>query len=569
MNILLTGAAAPLSLGDIKWDMILGGFALFLFGIKFMGDGLKNVAGHKLREYIDKYTSTPLMAVLVGIVVTIVVQSSSAATAITIGLVRAGLMKLEQAAGVVVGANIGTTMTAFLIGLKVEKFAMYFVFVGGMIISFGKKKKTRYIGDIIMGFGLMFYGLSIMGDSLKMLKDIPAFIEFAKTMSNNPFLGLLTGTVMTGLIQGSAATIGVVQKLYDTGAMTLSAALPFVYGACIGTTVTGVFAAIGGSLAAKRTAGLHTLFNVIAATIGMIFLPFYLNFIVWISDLFSIPPMMQIAVLHIFFKIVGTIVYLPLLNVMCKFIKKIIPGNEPERIEINLDDMDANIAHQMPTAALGVAKQAVLKMSTVVDAAVDKAKNYLVDHGESDDKELVMQTEDLVNSIDTKITDYLMNVSKEELNDRDMQDFNLHLQVIKNLERIGDLSVNLVEFFEMVHEDKQDFSGEAKKDIIDMFDLFKHMLNTCITIYRDENYSLYSSLMEDENYMDLLEYKARQKHFERMAHKECSTSVGGSVYCDILGNLERMADHCCNISRCAIEASARKEGPALDHSMLK
>lgn len=553
MNII---AANTITLGDISWDMILGGFALFLFGIKFMGDGLKNVAGHKLREYIDKYTSNALMAVLVGIVVTIVVQSSSAATAITIGLVRAGLMKLEQAAGVVVGANIGTTMTAFLIGLQVEQFALYFVFIGGMILSFGKKKKIRYIGDIILGFGLMFYGLKIMGDSLKMLKDLPEFIEFAKVMSEKPLLGLLAGTVLTGLIQGSAATIGVVQKLYESGAMTLSAALPFVFGACIGTTVTGVFAAIGGSLAAKRTAGLHTLFNVIAAIIGMLFLPFYIQFINWLSELLLIPPMMQIAVVHIVFKIVGLIVYLPLLNFMCSFIKKLIPGNEPERIEINLDDMDINIAHQMPSAALSVAKQAVLKMETVVDAAVDKARSFMVDRAGEDERELVNQTEDLINSIDNKITSYLMGISKENLSDRDMQDLNLHLQVIKNLERIGDLSVNLVEFFDMVHEDKNDFSTGAKQDVLDMFELFKHMLNSAIEIYRDNDYAQYSSLMEDENYMDLLEYKARQKHFDRMARNECATAVGGSVYCDILGNLERMADHCCNIARCAVEATS-------------
>lgn len=553
MNII---AANTITLGDISWDMILGGFALFLFGIKFMGDGLKNVAGHKLREYIDKYTSNALMAVLVGIVVTIVVQSSSAATAITIGLVRAGLMKLEQAAGVVVGANIGTTMTAFLIGLQVEQFALYFVFIGGMILSFGKKKKIRYIGDIILGFGLMFYGLKIMGDSLKMLKDLPEFIEFAKVMSEKPLLGLLAGTVLTGLIQGSAATIGVVQKLYESGAMTLNAALPFIFGACIGTTVTGVFAAIGGSLAAKRTAGLHTLFNVIAAIIGMLFLPFYIQFITWLSELLLIPPMMQIAVVHIVFKIVGLIVYLPLLNFMCSFIKKLIPGNEPERIEINLDDMDINIAHQMPSAALSVAKQAVLKMETVVDAAVDKARGFMVDRAGEDERELVNQTEDLINSIDNKITSYLMGISKENLSDRDMQDLNLHLQVIKNLERIGDLSVNLVEFFDMVHEDKNDFSAGAKQDVLDMFELFKHMLNSAIEIYRDNDYAQYSSLMEDENYMDLLEYKARQKHFDRMARNECATAVGGSVYCDILGNLERMADHCCNIARCAVEATS-------------
>lgn len=549
----------PITLRDIPWDMILGGFALFLFGIKFMGDGLKSVAGYKLRDYIDKYTSNPFMAVVIGVLVTIVVQSSSATIAIVIGLVRAGLMKLEQAAGIVVGANIGTCCTAFLIGLSVERFALYFVFVGGMIISFGKKKKVRYIGDIIMGFGLMFYGLNIMGDSLKMLKDLPAFIEFAKAMSDQPLLGLGAGTVLTALIQGSAATIGVVQKIYDSGGMTLTAAMPFVFGACIGTTITGVFAAIGGSLAAKRTAGLHTLFNIIAAVIGMFCLPLYVEIIEALSLTLHISPMMQIAVVHILFKIVGLIVYFPLLKQMCKFIKRIIPGDEPERIEIKIDDMDTNIAHQLPSSALNVAKQAVLKMGEVVDAAVDKARDFLVLKGSSDDRELVNQAEELINSIDTKITTYLMNISKENLNDHDMQDFNLHLQVIKNLERIGDLSINLVEFFDMVSEDKHDFSQSAKEDILAMFELFKHMLNRAIQIYKDADYSVYSSLMEDENYMDLLEYKARQKHFERMAKQECTTTVGGSVYCDILGNLERMADHCCNIAKCTIEATNQME----------
>ncbi len=551
--------STPITLQDISWDMILGGFALFLFGIKFMGDGLKNVAGSKLRDYIDKYTSNPLMAVVIGILVTIVVQSSSATIAITIGLVRAGLMKLEQAAGIVVGANIGTTLTAFLIGLSMDQFALYFVFIGGMIISFGKKKKMRYIGDIIMGFGLMFYGLKIMGDSLKMLKDLPQFVEFAQMMSEQPLLGLLAGTVLTALIQGSAATIGVVQKIYDSGGMTLVAAMPFVYGACIGTTITGVFAAIGGSLAAKRTAGLHTLFNIIAAIIGMLCLPLYVQIITWFSTTFHVPPMMQIAVVHIFFKLVGTIFFLPFLSQMCSFVKRIIPGDEPERIEIKIDEMDTNIAHQLPSSALNVAKQAVLKMGEVVDAAVDKARDFLILKGSADDRELVNQAEELINSIDTKITTYLMSISKENLNDRDMQDFNLHLQVIKNLERIGDLSVNLVEFFDMVNEDKHDFSPSAKDDILAMFELFKHMLNRSIAIYKNGDYSLYSALMEDENYMDLLEYKARQKHFERMARQECTTTVGGSVYCDILGNLERMADHCCNIAKCTLEANSQME----------
>ena len=311
----------------------------------------------------------------------------------------------------------------------------------------------------------------------------------------------------------------------------------------------------------------HTLFNVIAATIGMIFLPFYIQFITWISEFLPpIPPMMQIAVVHILFKIVGVIVYfLPLLNVMCNFIKKLIPGNEPERIEINLDDMDAGIAHQMPTAALAIAKQAVLKMSTVVDAAVDKARDFMNTRGGSDEKELVNQTEDLINSIDTKITNYLMSVSKENLNDRDMQDFNLHLQVIKNLERIGDLSVNLVEFFDMVHEDKNDFSDGAKKDVLEMFELFKHMLNTSIAIYRDEDYAQYSALMEDENYMDLLDTKPGRNistGWPATNARRLSAAASTAIFWE---TWKRMADHCCNIARCSIEASSSKEAPVLEH----
>lgn len=549
MNIL----AGTITLGDIQWNMILGGFGLFLFGIKFMGDGLKSVAGDKLRDYIDKYTSNPLMAVLIGILITIVLQSSSATTAITIGLVRAGLMKLEQAAGIIMGANIGTTITAFLIGLNVERFALYFVFVGGCIICFSKRKKVRYIGDIIMGFGMMFYGLKIMGDSLKMLKDLPQFIEFAEAMSHQPLLAMLAGTIMTGVIQGSAATIGVVQKIYEAGGMTFAAALPFVFGSNIGTTVTGIFAALGGSLAAKRAAGIHTLFNVVGTMVGMLLLQPYIQFINYLTSTFNISPMMQIAVAHIIFNVTATVLFYPFLKQMCKLIKKIIPGDEPERIEIKIDDMDANMAHQLPSSALNVAKQATLKMGEVVAQACEESKLYLID-GSEQHREGAHQAESVINSLDTKITAFLMKVSQENLNDADMTELNVQLQVIKNLERIGDLSINLSEFFEMVFEDRADFSKLAKDDILAMFDLLEHMLNRCIQIYKERDYSIYSSLLEDENYMDLLEYKARQKHFERMARNECSTTVGGSVYCDILGNLERMADHTCNIARCAIES---------------
>ena len=521
-----------ITLADIRWDMILGGFGLFLFGIKFMGDGLKSVAGDKLRDYIDKYTSNPIMGVLVGALITILVQSSSATTAITIGLVRAGLMKLEQAAGVIFGANIGTTVTSFLISLSIDQYALYVVFLGGIVISFAKSKKFRYIGEIILGFGLLFYGLSIMGDSLKVLKDLPQFVQFAQAMSTNSILALLAGAIMTGIVQGSAATIG--------------------------TTVTGILAALGGSLSAKRTAGLHTLFNVIGTIIAMVLLHPFANFIIYLSNTLNIPLMMQIAVAHIIFNVTTTLILLPFLGTLCKIIRKIIPGNEPEKIEINVDELETIQETAVPSVSLNVAEKAIIKMSTIVDHNVKETRNFFINKGQAEDKENLSQSESLINSLDNKITTYILKVSNmPHMTEKDMADMNLHLQVIKNLERIGDLSMNLAEFFEMVTEANEQFSKEAADDINQMFDMFLHMLNLSMEIYEKRDFHLYSVLLEDENYMDGLEYQARESHFKRMQANVCTNGVASSVYCDILGNLERMSDHCCNIGRCAITADGK------------
>ena len=235
-----------MNLSSLRWDVILGGFGLFLFGIGFMGDGLKAIAGDQLRDYINKYTTNPFSALIIGILITIIMQSSSASTAITIGLVRAGLMTLPQAAGIIMGANIGTTFTSLLISLNIDNYVLYFVFFGAIVVSFAKKVKIKSVGTIVMGFGLIFYGLNSMGSALSAIKDLPEFTKFATDMANNPFLGLLAGTLMTGAVQASSATIGIVQKLYAAGALQFIAVLPFVFGANIGTTVTGILACIGG-----------------------------------------------------------------------------------------------------------------------------------------------------------------------------------------------------------------------------------------------------------------------------------------------------------------------------------
>ena len=541
-------------MGSISWDLILGGFALFMFGISFMGDGLKAVAGDKLRDYIDKYTSTTISAVLIGIVLTIIMQSSSASIAITIGLVRAGLMNLSQAAGIVMGANIGTTVTSFLIGLSIDAYAMYIVFAGGMLLCFSKNRKVNYWGKVLFGFGLMFYGLSAMGDGLAALKEMPFFEQFAISMANKPWLAMLVGVALTAIVQSSAATIGVVQKLYQASAITLGASLPFMFGANIGTTVTGILASLGGTLAARRTAALHTVFNIIGTLVGMLLLTPFTAVVSSLSTVMNLNPMMQIAFANIIFKVVTTVLFLPILRPYTELIKKIIPGQEVEHMDIDIGDLDANVAGVLPSAAIAASTQTILKMSDVVRQDIIMTKDYLNKPGTEDDAEVLHQNEALINKTDKIITEYLIKIQQNHdgMSDMDMEDVRLNLEVVKNLERMGDLAMNLTEFFTMVTSDKGSFTEDAMHEINEMFDHLVDMMDDSTEVFVTKNMDRYLELEEKETKMDKMEFDARRHHFKRMADNVCVSPVASSVYCDVIGTLERMADHTCNIAKSAI-----------------
>lgn len=543
---------------DISWQTILGGLGLFLFGIKFMGDGLKSLAGEKLRDIIDRYTSKAWMGLLIGIFVTVIIQSSSATTAITIGFVRAGLMRLDQTVGIIFGANIGTTITAFLVGMKVEKFSLYFVFIGTMLLLFSKRKKHAYAGEIVLGFGMLFYGLMIMGDALKVLKDIPAFHDLAIQMSTHPWWAVTGGILMTGIIQSSSAMIGIIQKIYEAGGMPFEAALPFVFGSNIGTTVTAALAAMGGSLASRRAAGIHTLFNVLMTIVAMFLLPIYITLILRLTDILHLESMMQIAVAHIIFNAVGTILFFPFIKQMVWIVKKTIRGDEKERIGINTEDFDPGLAHDLPTAALEVTKRASLKMGEMAVEILETSKAFLNKESKIN-QDSIEQVEELINNFDTKITDYLLLISKEKLAEDDIETSSTNLQIVKNLERIGDLASNLGEFFDMVYDGRENFSQAAIVELNNMFDLVIHMLNRSLRIYEHDDFSLLQSVKEDEIYLDLLENKARTNHFERMRSDECMSTIAGSVYVDILGTLERVGDHAENIARSVFDVHTQHE----------
>lgn len=543
---------------DISWQEILGGLGLFLFGIQFMGDGLKSLAGEKLKDIIDRYTTKIWMGLIIGALVTIFIQSSSATTAITISFVRAGLMRLDQTIGIILGANIGTTVTAFLVGLKVEKYSLYFVFIGTFLLLFAKRKRDHYIGEIVLGFGVLFYGLMLMGDALKMLKYIPAFQDLTLVFASQPVLGVLGGSLMTAIIQSSSAMIGIVQKIYESGGMTFEAALPFVFGSNIGTTITAALAAIGGSLAARRAAGVHTLFNLLMTAIALIFLPFYFQIMDYLTTTFHLESMMQIAVAHIIFNIVGTIIFFPFIKQLVWLIKHVIRGEEKERTGVNTEDFDYNLATNLPSAALDISKQAILKMGEITSEILLTSRQFLNREGKANLKE-INDVEGIINNFDTKITDYLLVVSKQKLNDKEIESHSSFLQIIKNLERIGDLTTNLGEFFDMVYDAREVFSKEALDDMNNMFELIQHMLVRSLKMFGDADHSMLQSIKEDEAYLDLLESKARQRHFDRMRDETCNTAIGSSVYVDILGTLERIGDHCENIAKTSVSVHRTHE----------
>ena len=538
-------AASAMTPANISWDFIIGGLALFLFGIQFMGDGLKSIAGEKLREYIDRYTNKPWKGILVGSIITVFIQSSSATSAIAIGFVRAGLMSLEQSIGIIIGANIGTTVTAFLIGLKIETLALYFVFLGVLITLFAKRKKQTYMGQIVLGFGLLFFGLRLMGDELSKLGQMDFFTTLATTMQNQPILGFISGTLMTAVVQSSSAVVGIIQKIYDSGAMTLTAALPFVFGSNIGTTVTAVFASIGGSTSAKRAAAVNVLFNIIGSVIFMFLLTPYVDFIAFLSDKYSISPMMQIAIAHILRTIVISILAYPCINLMVSAIKKIIPGEE-ERIEVDLEGLDPKLAASLPAGALGVSKQVTVKMGELASDCIRASQEYF-NKKSGKYRGMSSQYEDAINSLDSKITDYLMTIAHNSLSEHDTDEFINNLQIIKNIERVGDLTMNLNEFYELTYEDKGAFTDEAVGDVNEMYETVLEMNEIALNYFstREEHYI--QMINDKENYLDLVEEKARQRHFKRMAGEVCGSGVAASIFVDILGTLERIGDPIWNI----------------------
>ena len=527
----------------------LGGLGIFLFGIKYMGDGLQKSAGDRLRDLLDKYTTNPIMGILVGILVTVLIQSSSGTTVITVGLVSAGFMKLRQAIGVIMGANIGTTITAFIIGIDVGEYALPIIFVGAFLLFFFKNQKVHNFGQILFGFGLLFYGLELMSSGMKPLRSFEWFHDLTVSLSDYSVLGVLVGTVFTLLVQSSSATIGILQGLFGEGLIDLQGALPVLFGDNIGTTITALLAAIGASVAARRAACVHILFNLFGTIIFMILLVPFTSLISWFQQTLGLNPEMTIAFAHGTFNVTNTLIMIPFIGVYAWIVTKLIPGKDTV-IEYKPEHLDERIIDQSPSIALGQAKKETLRMGEFAIKGLEETYNYLLNN-ESSSLNTGNQIEEALNNLDHKITDYLVKVSTSSLSANESDEHNILMHTITDIERIGDHFENILEFAEYKTSNKATFTAEATEGMSQMFTVTIEAVKEAIAALEHQDKEGAHKVLELERKIDKMERQLRKQHILRLNNGTCSAQAS-LVYVDILSNLERIGDHAKNIAETII-----------------
>ncbi|WP_167264220.1 Na/Pi cotransporter family protein [Alkalibacillus almallahensis] len=534
-----------ISIQEIIFTFI-GGLAIFLFGIKYMSDGLQRSAGDKLRDILDRFTTNPFMGLLAGIIVTVLLQSSSATTVLVVGLVNAGFMTLRQSIGVIIGANIGTTATAFIIGIDIEAYALPIMALGAFLLFFFKNKKVTYAGQTVFGFGALFYGMKLMGDGVSPLENLQAFENLTITMSDIPILGTAIGAIFTVAVQSSSAAIGVLQSLYAENAISLDAALPVLFGDNIGTTITAVFAAIGSSIAAKRAAAAHVIFNVVGATLFIVLLVPFTALVESLATALSLGPKMTIAFAHGTFNLSNTLIQFPLIGLIAYLVTKIVPGEE-RIVESKPQHLDPIFLSQSPSMAISQAKSESLHMGQLAIKGLEEAREYL-NTNQSKHSEIAYSLEDAINNLDKKITNYLTQVSSEDINESDSAIHSAVVDIVRDIERIGDHFENIIELNEYKITNKVNLTEQAMEDLNEMFKLTLDTVEKAIKAFEDNDAELARNVMKKENEIDEMERTYRKKHILRLNEGKCS-GTAGIIFVDIISNLERIGDHASNIAQ--------------------
>ena len=547
---------------------LIGGLALFLYGMHVMGDGLTNLSGGKLEQVLAKLTSNRFKAVLLGLGVTAVIQSSSATTVMVVGFVNSGIMKLTQAVGVIMGANIGTTITAWILSLtgiqsdnvlvrmfKPSSFSPILAAIGMILLFSAKSDKKKQLGNILLGFSVLMFGMEMMSDAVSPLKDVPGFTSIL-TMFSNPVLGVIAGAALTAVIQSSSASIGILQALCATGSVSYSTAIPVIMGQNIGTCITAILSSIGASKNAKRASSIHLYFNLIG-TVLFISLFYSINFLSPFAFLDDSANQMGIAVIHTTFNVFTTLVLFPFSSYLVKLSEFTIKDGNKEGSEEKTSDMPEALKAldtrflELPGFAVTQCKKAVIEMAQITNQALDKAIGLLWNYDkkiykEVEDKEkLVDQYEDIVGS-------YLVKLSTKHLMNEDSKCLSFLLHSINDLERISDHAVSIAKSAKEITEKGEDFSSKALGELEVLSQAVMQICNNTVEILEKEDNEIAQSIQPLNEVIELLQVEIKERHIKRLRKGKC-TIKKGFILTDIITSFQRVAAHCSNIALSMIQ----------------
>ena len=525
---------------------IMGGLGLFLYGMNLMGDGLQKSAGSKLKRIIELLTSNVIMGVLVGMVVTMVIQSSSATTVMVVGFVNAGIMSLPQAIGVIMGANIGTTITAQLVSLDVDFLAPVALGIGIVIYMFSNKPKHKHIAEILIGFGILFTGMDFMKDAVKPLAGYQGFTDMLLSFGHHPILGVLMGFAITAIVQSSSASMGMLIALASQGLIPVTAALPILYGENIGTCVTSLISSIGASRNARRAAIMHLTFNVLGSIIFMFILSKPIVAIVTAID--PTDAARQIANAHTLFNIINVIILLPFNKLIVKTALKLVPETKGEQ------DDDAKVVKyiddrmiETPSIALANIVKETLRMGEKSKESLNAAMDGIID--KSKEKiELSFRREKLINELQKLILNYLLKLSKASLNEDSRETVDALFNTVNDIERIGDHAENIAELAQDIADSEMSFSDVGIGELKDMYNKVISTYTYALEAMRTSNVELACKVIKMEEQVDMMEKSCRANHMNRLNSSSCSIE-SGVIYLDIISNLERVSDHAVNIAQ--------------------
>ncbi len=545
---------------------LLGGLALFLYGMQVMGDGLAKVSGGKLEQILENLTSSKWKAVLLGLCVTAVIQSSSATTVMVVGFVNSGIMKLTQAVGIIMGANIGTTVTSWLLSLtgiessnffisllKPSSFSPVLAMVGIILLTFTKSSRKKDIGTILLGFAVLMFGMESMSGAVKPLADVPEFTGLLLKFSN-PVAGILAGAILTAIIQSSSASVGILQALCMTGAVPFSAAFPIIMGQNIGTCVTALLSAIGANKNAKRAAMIHLYFNLIGTVIFMAL--FYLiNTAVHFSFMTQMATPATIAITHSIFNITATVVWLPFSGLLVKLACLTIRDDEYD--VVSREDQEFMILEsrflEKPAFAVEQSRNAARKMAEESHNALFTALS-LVDKYSEEGVERVENMESKVDRYEDELGTYLVKLSHKDISEADSHSLSIMLHCIGDFERISDHAVNIMESAQELYEKGLKFSENAKKDLEVLGQAVEDIVNTAYEVFDKQDMKLAEKIEPLEEVIDELSKEVKRRHVQRLRNGECTIEMG-FILSDITTCLERVADHCSNIGVCVTQVN--------------